>query len=156
MRNSIFTFISAVSFSLLLSGCIKNTACQPKTVVSEDAAMLSFAVANGITATRHSTGMYYQVVNPGSGVSPNINSTLSVRYTGTLMDGTVFDSQTVNPVGFQLNQVITGWQVGLPLIQKGGVIRLIIPSSMGYGCQANGPIPANSILYFEVELVDVI
>jgi FKBP-type peptidyl-prolyl cis-trans isomerase FkpA len=99
--------------------------------------------------------MYYQIVNPGSGATPNINSILSVRYTGTLTDGTVFDSQTVNPVSFQLNQVILGWQVGLPLIQKGGVIRLIIPSSMGYGCQANGPIPANSILYFEVELVDV-
>ena len=147
--------VSAIIFTFLFSGCIKNTACQPKTVVSEDAAMQSFATANNITATRHTTGMYYQIVNPGSGATPNINSILNVRYTGPLTDGTVFDSQTVNPVSFQINQVILGWQVGLPLIQKGGVIRLIIPSSMGYGCQANGPIPANSILYFEVELVDV-
>ena len=72
------------------------------------------------------------------------------------MNGTIFDSNTGAPIQFILGQVIPGWQLGLPLIQKGGVIRLIIPSSLAYGCTGSGSIPGDSVLYFEVELVDVI
>jgi len=50
--------------------------------------------------------------------------------------------------------LIAGWQIGLPLIHKGGEIKLIVPSSLAYGC-GNGPLPANSILYFDIHLVDV-
>jgi FKBP-type peptidyl-prolyl cis-trans isomerase FkpA len=148
----------SVSFILFLSGgCIKdNTSCQQKTVESEDAAMLSFAASNGITATKHSSGMYYQIINPGSGATPVSTSTLSVKYTGTLTNGNVFDQQTTTPISFSLSGVIVGWQLGMPLIKKGGIIKLIIPSSYGYGCTANGPIPAYSILYFEIELIDVL
>ena len=150
-------FILSVPFIFFLSGgCIKDSQiCQQKTVDSEDAVMLSFAAANGITATKHSSGMYYQIINPGSGVTPTSTSTLSVKYKGTLTDGTVFDQQT-SPVSFSLGGVILGWQLGMPLIKKGGSIKLIIPSSFGYGCTANGPIPAYSILYFEIDLIDVL
>ena len=138
-----------------VSSCIKDTSCKPKTVASEEAEMQNYATTIGMTATRHSTGVYYQILNQGSGPAPTFNSVLSVRYTGKLLNGTIFDSQTTNPVSFPLGQVILGWQVGLSLIQKGGVIRLIIPSSLAYGCQGRGTIPANAILYFDVELVDV-
>jgi len=140
---------------IITSGCLKDTSCQFKTVASEDAEMQSYAVSNGMSVTQHSSGMYYQIINPGSGAVPNYNSILSVKYTGKLMNGTVFDSRTATPVLLQLGGVITGWQLGLQLIQKGGIIKLIIPSSLAYGCQPNGPIPGNSILYFEIELVDV-
>jgi FKBP-type peptidyl-prolyl cis-trans isomerase FkpA len=71
-----------------------------------------------------------------------------------LLDGRVFDQQTnaIKPAG--LGTLIAGWQIGLPLIQKGGEIKLIVPSSLAYGC-GNGPLPANSILYFDIHLVDV-
>jgi FKBP-type peptidyl-prolyl cis-trans isomerase FkpA len=152
--KSIFFTLGAF-LSLFLTSCIKNTTCKNKTVESEDAEMQNYASANGITATKHSSGMYYQIVSPGSGPSPSFSSVLFVRYTGKLLNGSVFDSQTTTPVQFQLGQVIFGWQLGLPLIQKGGIIKLIIPSSLAYGCRSQGPIPANSILYFEIELVDV-
>ena len=141
--------------ALFLAGCIKDKSCQAKTVQSEDAAMLSFISANGITATRHSSGMYYEIVTPGSGATPTINSSVSVMYVGKLTDGTIFDQTTTATPLYAVTAFITGWQLGLPLISKGGVIRLVIPSSLGYGCTQAGAIPANSILYFEVGLVDV-
>jgi len=71
-----------------------------------------------------------------------------------LLDGTTFDQQTdASKTGWPLGSLIAGWQIGLPLIQKGGKIKLIVPSSLAYGCGGN--LPANSILYFDVHLVDV-
>jgi len=118
--------------------------------------MQNFATTNGLTVQTHSSGLLYQIVNPGSGLTPTLTSRVSVRYTGKLMNGSIFDSNTGVPVQFLLNQVIAGWQLGLPLIKKGGTIRLIIPSSLAYGCNASGPIPGDAVLYFEIELVDVL
>ena len=146
------------SLSVLLfsnENCKKDTGCNDKTIDSERGQILAYAAANSIIATAHSTGVYYQVTNPGSGATPTPYSQVSVRYTGKLLNGTVFDSQTGTPVSLTLGNAITGWQIGLQLIQKGGTIKLIIPSSLAYGCQGSGPIPGNSILYFDVELVDV-
>lgn len=142
-------------FVLMVSGCIKDNSCTPKTVASEVATMQNFATTNGITTQTHPSGMLYQIVNPGNGATPNTVSRVSVRYTGKLMNGTIFESNTGTPVQFILGQVIPGWQLGLQLIQKGGTIRLIIPSSLAYGCTGAGSIPGDSVLYFEVELVDV-
>jgi FKBP-type peptidyl-prolyl cis-trans isomerase len=136
-------------------GCIKDKACKDKTVQSEQAEIVNYAATNGISATAHSSGLYYQIINSGSGPTPTISSKVFVKYTGKLMNGTIFDSQTTTPVSFNLNGVIQGFQIGLPLIQKGGTIKLIIPSSLGYGCNGFGTVPGNSILYFEVELTDV-
>lgn len=147
----------SLSFVLIsFSSCIKNNEpCTQKTVESEDASMVAFAAANGITATKHSSGMYYEIINPGTGATPVSTSTLTVKYKGTLTNGTVFDNPP-NPVSFLLGGVIPGWQIAMPLIKKGGRIKMIIPSSFAYGCSANGPIPAYSVLYFDVELIDVL
>lgn len=151
-------FFSASIILFLSGGCYKDRKpCQPKTVASEDAAMLSYAVANGITATKHGSGMYYQIINPGSGtVTPTNASTVTVKYTGKLINGTIFDQRITTPVSFVLGGVIVGWQLCLPLIKKGGSIKLIIPSEYGYGCAGQGPVPGYSILYFEIELIDVL
>lgn len=117
--------------------------------------MQSFATANSLSVTKHSSGMYYQIVNAGSGATPTLASSVSVKYTGKLLSGSVFESRTT-PVTLPLSQTIAGWQLGIPLIQKGGIIKLIIPSSLAYGCNAVGVIPSNSILFFEIELVDVL
>jgi len=151
--------INILLLSVLLSGagsCIKDTGCQDKTIQSEQAAILAYANTNGITAVQHSSGLYYEITNPGAGANPTPYSTVSVKYTGKLLDGTVFDTQTVNAVTFSLSQAIYGWQLGLPLIKKGGSIKLIIPSSLAYGCGGKNPIPGNAILYFEIQLVDVL
>lgn len=154
MRSVLWS--SLVALIILSSGCLKDTTCKGKTIESEDAVMQSFAINNGITATKHSSGMYYEITNPGSGPTPSVNSTVSVKYIGKLTNGTIFDQQQANPVNVRLDMVIPAWRVGLPLIQKGGSIKLIVPSSMGYGCQGAGPIPGNSILYFEIQLIDVL
>ncbi|MEO7922266.1 MAG: FKBP-type peptidyl-prolyl cis-trans isomerase [Chitinophagaceae bacterium] len=151
--------INVLLLSFLLFGagsCIKNEGCQDKTVLSEQATMNAYAASNGITATTHSSGLLYEITNPGSGPMPSPYSTISVKYTGKLLDGTVFDTQTANAITFSLGQAIFGWQLGLPLIRKGGSIKLIIPSSLAYGCAGKSPIPSNAILYFEIQLVDVL
>jgi len=149
----------------LITACFIDTSCSKKadsgcsdvSVASEDAAMLSYINANGITATKHSTGLYYQILSQGTGATPNVNNRVFVKYTGKLTNGTVFDEQQDHiKTGWILGTLIRGWQIGIPLIQKGGKIKLIVPSSLGYGCNgSSGAIPANSILVFDVELIDV-
>lgn len=140
---------------LIMTGCIKDEkACSNVKPADEEAQIVAYASANGITATKHSSGMYYQVVNPGSGVTPTAISKVTVTYTGKFLSGSQFD-QSSTPISFNLNQVIEGWTVGIPLISKGGKIKLIIPSSMAYGCNGARTIPPNSVLFFEVDLLDV-
>lgn len=151
--------IVLVSFlaSLLFANesCIKDEVCKNKSIDSERGSINAYAAANGITAIEHSSGVFYQVINPGSGATPTGSSTVTVKYTGKLLNGQIFDQQTTTPVSFRLDEVIQGWQKGLPLIQKTGVIKLIVPSSLGYGCAGFGTVPGNSVLYFEIELIDV-
>ena len=152
-----FAFLSAVA---LLSSCSKKVddKCQydpcaiaaPASEVTQLEAYLSSA---GITtATKHCSGMYYVIENSGTGVQPNACSSVTVHYKGSLTNGTVFDERDYQ---FSLSGVIPGWTNGVPLIKKGGRIHLYIPPSLGYGSQPNGPIPANSILVFDIDLNDV-
>lgn len=156
--KKIFVLTAFVSLLLTIgTGCIKEKgACQQKTVESEEASMISYAATIPVPAVRHSSGMYYYIENPGNATMPTLNSSLSVKYIGKLLNGTVFDQRTTSPVTFALGGVIFGWQLGLPLIGEGGIIHLFIPSSLAYGCADNGPIPAYSVLYFRVELIDVL
>ena len=157
MKN-IFCAVILSLFVLSNLSCLKNNnnSCTPKTAQSQQSDILAFASANGISATAHISGLYYQIINPGSGVTPSASSKIFVKYTGKLLNGTVFDSRSdASQTGWILGNQIAGWQIGLSLIQKGGSIKLIIPSALAYGCQAVGIVPPDSILYFEVELVDV-
>jgi FKBP-type peptidyl-prolyl cis-trans isomerase FkpA len=154
-----FFFVLVTSFIFFSqSGCVKHAtpqSCTPNSVANEEPTILTYASANGITATRDASGLYYQVITPGSGGAPSISSKVFVTYTGKLLNGTVFDRQTdAAQTGWVLGSLIQGWQIGLPLIQKGGEIKLIVPSSLAYGCNG-GSLPANSILYFDIQLVDV-
>ncbi len=158
MKNAALFFPLTLAI-FVIGGCNKldkGSVCSPKTPQSEQAEIVAYASANGINATAHSSGIYYQVINQGSGAVPTIGSRVYVKYTGKLLNGTVFDSQTNSSMtGWILGNLIPGWQIGIPLIQKGGQIKLIIPSSLCYGCNGSGPITANSVLYFEIELTDV-
>jgi FKBP-type peptidyl-prolyl cis-trans isomerase len=160
-RNTLSVFGMAVlgAFVMVLAGCTKNTGvdgCTPQDPSKEDAAMVAFMTAKGMTATKTSQGMYYQVMNEGSVSRPRNSSIIYCTYKGTLLDGTVFDEQTnYGRTGFQLSGLIQGWQIALPFIGKGGSIKMVIPSSLGYGCKGGGDkIPANTPLYFEVTIVD--
>ncbi len=153
MRLSVFIVCLGV---FLFSGmaCVKSSdPCTNNSVESEEPAILAFAASNGITAVKHSSGLYYEIINPGSAEKPTLSSLVSANYTGKLTNGNIFE-QTTTPAQFILGQTIAGWQLGVPLIGKGGSIKLIIPSALAYGCTGVGPIPGNSVLYFEVTLED--
>jgi len=109
----------------------------------------------GVKSTE--SGLQYQVMKAGSGVSPKATDNVKVHYHGTLLDGTVFDSsvQRGEPAEFPLNRVIPGWTEGLQLMKKGAKYKFFIPPSLAYGAQGAGAIGPNSLLIFEVELIDV-
>jgi FKBP-type peptidyl-prolyl cis-trans isomerase FkpA len=150
----------------MFSGCLKqDKGCPYKEVnivapTAEQQQVEAYLAANGITtAVRHPSGMYYAVVTPGTGNKPSLCSVVSVGYSGTLQNGTVFDQQNI--ISFDLGRLIEGWKKGLPLIAKSGRIKLFIPPSLGYGNtdvkNSNNVIviPANSMLIFDIEVFDV-
>jgi len=104
-------------------------------------------------------GLRYEIVKPGQGDYPKATDKVRVNYTGKLINGTVFDSsiQRGQPAEFGLNQVIPGWTEGLQKINKGGKIRLYVPSELAYGDQGQrGEITPGSTLIFDVELLDIV
>ncbi|MEM9822377.1 MAG: FKBP-type peptidyl-prolyl cis-trans isomerase [Bacteroidota bacterium] len=107
----------------------------------------------GLTAEVTSSGLNYIIENEGTGTTnPTLADTVTVNYRGTLLNGDVFDQ---NPnATFLLTGVIPGWQEGIPLFRKGGSGKLLIPPSLGYGNFRVGPIPPNSVLVFDIELID--
>lgn len=103
------------------------------------------------------SGLQYTVNQEGKGEHPTATSTVTVHYTGKLIDGTVFDSSVERgePISFPLNQVIKGWTEGLQLMTPGSKYTFFIPSELGYGEQgAGGMIPGGATLIFDVELID--
>ena len=106
------------------------------------------------------SGLQYMDLVLGDGETPNKGDKIEVHYTGTLEDGTKFDSSLDRdrPFTFTLGvgQVIKGWDEGLATMKIGGKRKLVIPSELGYGSRATGKIPANSVLIFEVELLNVV
>lgn len=112
----------------------------------------------GITTT--ASGLQYEVLSkgPDGGKSPKSSSQVRVHYTGTKRDGKVFDSsvQRGEPAEFPLDGVIKGWTEGLQLMKEGDKFRFTIPSELAYGERGPGPIGANAVLIFDVELIKVL
>ena len=104
------------------------------------------------------SGLQYQVITEGTGPKPTAKNQVKVHYTGTLIDGTVFDSSVSRgePATFGVTQVISGWVEGLQLMPKGSKYKFFIPSNLAYGPQGAGKaIGPNATLIFEVELLDI-
>ncbi len=111
------------------------------------------------TVKKTASGLRYRITATGSDEKPVSTSLVKCHYEGKLTDGTVFDASKkhgTEPVEFPLNRVIPAWTEGVQLIGKGGKITLFCPSELAYGEQGSPPvIPPNSILEFEVELVEI-
>ncbi|MEI9945001.1 MAG: FKBP-type peptidyl-prolyl cis-trans isomerase [Chitinophagaceae bacterium] len=149
----------AIFFSVILFACKKENSCDydPCGYVAPSAeiqAVQSYLTTNSIVATQHCSGLFYKIESAGNGKNATPCSYVGVRYKGMLTNGTVFDNPP-SAVSFNLGGLITAWKNALPLIASGGRIILYVPPSLGYGNQAVGSIPANSILIFEIDLVAV-
>ncbi len=117
----------------------------------------AYLAENKITTAPTASGLIFIETQKGKGKDhPKASDVVTVHYTGTLLDGTKFDSSLDRgePTTFPLNQVIPGWTEAIQLMTKGSKAKLIIPSALGYGPRGGGPIPPFSTLVFDVELID--
>jgi FKBP-type peptidyl-prolyl cis-trans isomerase FkpA len=150
-------------FAALLAACKKDkfvdTFDYEAQYKTDTTAIRSFVVTNSIPAVKDSaTGIFYQVLAPGTGtVAYKYNTQITANYVGKLLNGTTFDSTAVGaPMTQLLGNLIPGFQFGILKIQKGGKIRVLVPSGYAYGNRALGKIPANSVLDFTIDLVDAL
>ncbi len=104
------------------------------------------------------SGLQYTVLKEGEGAIPTEKDKVKVHYKGTLVDGTEFDSSYTRdqPAEFMLNGVIGGWTEALQLMKVGSKYKLFVPPELGYGSRGRPSIPANSVLIFEVELLEIL
>jgi len=161
LSNFLSLFLILVGIALF-AACSKSDKTDPQSTActfqaqykndssaTQRALMIAFCNNNGITYTIHPSGILYQIITPGDTAKPNLCASLTMTYTGKLMTGIQFDKGTIT---YPLKDLIVGWQIAVPLIGKGGKIKMVIPSSLAYGPNANGSIPANSPLYFEMSI----
>jgi FKBP-type peptidyl-prolyl cis-trans isomerase FkpA len=163
MKNMLKIVLTGFMIMTFFSGCLKSASetcnsnydpCLVKAPASEIQAVQDYLTANGINATQHCSGLFYNIDVMGTGATANVCSDVRVTYEGKLTNGNVFDSKTI-PANLNLSGVILGWKDGIPLIKAGGRIYLYIPPTLAYGNNSSASIPANSILIFRVELVSV-
>ncbi|MBN2486210.1 MAG: FKBP-type peptidyl-prolyl cis-trans isomerase [Bacteroidales bacterium] len=149
MKYLLLVIVSVTVFS----GCKKDD--DTDWAVVDDGIIKEYLEENNLTATKHTSGLYYNIKKQGYGGSPNYYSTIEVVYKGYLTDGSIFD-QTSPGLTFKrtLSSLITGWQIGLPMLQRGGSATFYIPSTLGYGSTEKPNIPKNSVLIFDITLVD--
>lgn len=124
---------------------------------NSEISLIEAAITSGKTDVKEKAeGLYFKMIKEGKGKSVSVNDTVTVNYKLTLFkDGSAVDGTKDKPAIFPLKRLIKGWQIGIPLCKVGGIIKLIIPSDLGYSIRTRAPkIPPNSILVFEIEVVD--
>lgn len=128
-------------------------------VEKEDATIQEYITSNNMKGVKQPSGLYYVQLTPGTGLKAEPGKTVSVHYTGKLLNGFEFDSsRDRGPFDFNLGQgqVIAGWDEGVAMMSVGEKGFFILPSGLAYGARgAGGAIPPYSILIFEIELLDV-
>lgn len=123
----------------------------------QDQEIQNFLKEKGWKAEKTPTGLYYIIEQKGKGPNAKAGDSVTVRYTGTLMNGKVFDSNTNEGITFPLGmqRVIPGWDQGFTLFNTGTKAKLIIPSKLAYADRDMGAIPPNSVLVFDVEVMKI-
>ena len=158
MKNNQRRIISI--FTALLIGFTMFSIANATTPEENKKAGLEFLAKNAKKEKVITTasGLQYQILSEGKGASPVAADRVTVKYKGTLLDGTEFDSTDKHggSATFPLNQVIKGWTEGVQLMKIGAKYRFFIPSSLAYGEEGAGKvIPPNATLIFEIELLKV-
>jgi FKBP-type peptidyl-prolyl cis-trans isomerase FklB len=127
-----------------------------KNKAEEDKFLKENAKKEGVKTT--ASGLQYKVIKEGTGKTPKATDTVKVNYAGKFLDGKEFDSsyKRGEPAEFKADQVIKGWTEALTMMKEGSKYELYIPAKLAYGEEGRGPIPPNSMLIFEVELLNVV
>ncbi|MDB5119560.1 MAG: peptidylprolyl isomerase [Sphingobacteriales bacterium] len=160
MKKTLKMCAIALLALVAFSACKKQKTVDPNVQLGIDTLLIKdFVAKNALTGVKQlgTTGLYYKIIEPGTGTGVyKESSIIKANYTGRLLSGSIFDKSITEPYTFYLGgNVIYGWTLGVQLIRKGGKIRLFIPSAYAYGTEAQGSIPANAVLDFDIELVDV-
>ena len=100
-------------------------------------------------------GRWRRVKGDGSGAHPTVNDTVRINYSGSFIDGAVFDKSDA-PVEFPLTRLIKGWQIAVPMAGVGDTIEIALPSDLAYGPNGKGPIPGNATLFFTIEVLGIV
>ncbi|MBK6965930.1 MAG: FKBP-type peptidyl-prolyl cis-trans isomerase [Bacteroidales bacterium] len=162
--NSIDTVFTAEATEQIMAAFQQEMMAKQQKKTSEAASAVkaegdAFLAANktkeGVVALP--SGLQYKVIKEGTGDKPKPEDIVEVHYTGTMIDGTVFDSSVERgePIKFPLNGVIPGWTEGVQLMSPGAKYMFYIPAALAYGDKGAGPIPGGSVLIFEVELLSI-
>ncbi|KAA0069071.1 FKBP-type peptidyl-prolyl cis-trans isomerase [Rhodanobacter sp. T12-5] len=134
---------------------VEMTKLAAKNKAEGDAFLAKNKSAPGVKTT--ASGLQYKVISQGTGARPGPNDTVEINYTGTFVNGQVFDASSKHnppgPASIPLAGVIPGFREGLELMQVGGHYKLFIPSSLAYGSEPQPPMPPNATLIFDVTLV---
>ena len=152
MKSILFALVSLLFVSCLSDG---GTSKSIDYTVQNEKEIVDYVAKNKLTVTRTDSGLFYIVNEPGTGAHPTATSNVTVAYKGYFTNGNVFDQSKPEGISFGLQQVIKGWTEGIPQFKAGGSGLLLIPARLGYGSNDSGPIPAGSVLIFEVKLISV-
>ncbi len=147
------TAIVVISALFFLLSCNKNKVDQAE--IDEDI-IQSYIEKKGLNAKATGSGLHYVITKEGTGEHPSANATVKTAYKGYFTDEAVFDESDEDGLTFSLSSVIKGWQEGIPLFKEGGKGLLLVPSALGYGDKDYAGIPKNSVLIFEVKLIEVL
>ena len=150
--RQLYLFLAILSLSVL--SCKKDVS--PEEQLQIDIQKIKdYLATNGLTATERPSGLHYIITLEGFGNYPTAQSSVTVRYKGYLLDGTVFDQTSDNnTVTFALSNLIPAWKEGLLLMKRGSKGTFFCPSALGYGPQGTPGVPGNSVLIFEIELAN--
>lgn len=147
MKHYLFVLIGLLTFV----SCKKQSQAE-----KEDLTIQNYIKDHGLTAIKTSSGLYVVIDAPGTGSACNGSSDVRVQYKGYFDNGEVFDESSPSGITFNLQNVIKGWTEGIPYFKEGGHGKLLIPSHLGYGAQGVNGIPGNTVLIFDVKLIDVL
>ena len=148
MKISILTSL-LFSLTILFSSCLGDE--EPNALVEPLPTISEFIESNNLNTEITSSGLNYIIKEQGGADRPTTSSTITINYRGYLLNGEVFDARDNQT--FPLNNLIQGWQEGIPLIGEGGEIQLLIPSNLAYGSRGAGSIPPNTDIGFDIRLI---
>lgn len=150
---------TTLALLLAMSACGKTDTTGPDVPTIETTTFAPSLGINLSTFTKTSSGLYWKDLVVGSGAGATVGKRVAIHYVGSLTNGTQFDANgpTDTPFAFTIGtgQVIPGFDEGVRGMAVGGKRQLIIPPALAYGNRAVGPIPANSILVFTIDLVSI-